>query len=296
MRHPDSHRTHRQRRTHGFTLVELMVALFITAIMFTVGYRALAQALDSRKQLEEQQARLIAIQQALRTIEQDFELLTPRPVRNLLGDGYQPALTTSQTTTTTSGFGSSSSSSSNNSGCNGTSSSNSGSFSLGSSSGGSMGLSSGTGSGCASASSSSSSGAGSSSSSSGANNTPIVNGAPLVTLTRAGWTNPAGIQRSELQRVTYMIDNDTLIRAYYPVLDATASDALLKRTLLDHVKSFSIRFMDAGRQWRTDWPASAAALGAVAQQQSLRIRPVAVEVTLQLDDWGTLVRVIEIPG
>src|SRR5215469_18622519 len=84
----------RGRRAGGFTLIELLVALFITAVMFAIGYRELDQALKSRRELDEQSARLAAIQQAVRTIEQDFELLQPRPVRNLLGDGYLPALTT----------------------------------------------------------------------------------------------------------------------------------------------------------------------------------------------------------
>jgi len=76
----------------GFTLIELLVALFITAIMFVIGYGELDQALRSRRELDEHSARLIAVQQALRTIEQDFELLQPRPVRNLVGDGYLPGL------------------------------------------------------------------------------------------------------------------------------------------------------------------------------------------------------------
>ena len=80
------------KRRAGFTLIELLVALFITAIMFTIGYRALDQAFTSRKQIEEQSARLIAVQQAMRTIEQDFELLQPRPVRNVIGDGFLPAV------------------------------------------------------------------------------------------------------------------------------------------------------------------------------------------------------------
>src|SRR5580658_2054883 len=80
------------KRRAGFTLIELLVALFITAIMFTIGYRALDQAFTSRKQIEEQSARLLAVQQAMRTIEQDFELLQPRPVRNVIGDGFLPAV------------------------------------------------------------------------------------------------------------------------------------------------------------------------------------------------------------
>src|ERR1700692_746743 len=78
-------------RRRGFTLIELLVALFITAIMFAIGYRALDQALRSRKEGDEQSARLICVQQALRTTEQDIELLQARPIRQPTGDGYLPS-------------------------------------------------------------------------------------------------------------------------------------------------------------------------------------------------------------
>ena len=255
----------------GFTLVELLVALFITAIMFAMGYRTLDQAFTSRKEVEEQATRLLAVQQAMRTLEQDFELLQPRPVRQLLGDGYQPALTTSQNAATASspssssnGFGSLSSSSSSSSSSNSSNSSNSSSSSSSSSSSGSLG--------------------------SGLLDTS----APLVTLTRGSWTNPVGIQRPELQRVSYLLANGTLTRQYWPVLDATIAVAPHRRVLIDHVKTISFRFMDAGHQWRTDWPATA--LGPEAQRLMLRSRPVAVEITLELEDWGKIVRLIEVAG
>lgn len=219
-------------RTHGFTLIELVVALFITAIMFAIGYGELEQALKSRQEVEQQSARMLAIQHAVRIIEQDFELLQPRPVRNLVGDGYLPALI------------------------------------AGSSNGQLINT------------------AGSSAS--------LGTATPLVTFTRGGWTNPTGVQRSELQRVSYAVQNGTLVRAYWPVLDATLEDTVISRVLLDHVKGFSLRFMDAGHRWQTQWPATA--LSANQQGMLLRSRPIAVEVTLDLDDWGVLVRDIEVAG
>ncbi len=253
------------RRHHpGFTLIELLVALFITAIMFAIGYRALTQAFKSRAEVDERTARLTALQQAMRTIEQDFELMQPRPVRNLIGDGYLPAIMTFSSGT---GIGNTSSASSNPFG-------SSSSTPFGSTSGSTPGSSSGGGG----------------SSSGGSNSTSI----PVVTFTRGGWTNPVGVPRSELQRVSYVVENGALMREYTGELDATPNDPIAKRQLIDHVKYFNLRFMDAGHQWRTEWPPST--LGAGPQGFVLRSRPVAVEVTIELEDWGVLVRHIEVAG
>jgi general secretion pathway protein J len=235
------------RRQRGFTLIELLVALFITAIIFAFGYRALDEAFKSRREVDQQSARLIAVQQALRTLEQDFELLQPRPVRNLIGDGYMAALTAAQSSTI---------------GSLGTT--------LGSTGGSSFG------------------GLGSTSSNGSAT--------PLVTFTRGGWTNPVGIQRSELQRVSYTLENGVLMRQYYPVLDATEAVVPVKRALIDQVKNFSLRFMDAGHNWQNGWPPITTSTGAGSAAAALRLRPVAVEVTIELMDWGVLVRHIEVAG
>jgi general secretion pathway protein J len=234
-------------RPRGFTLIELVVALFITAIIFAFGYRALDQAFKSRREVDQQSARLIAVQQALRTLEQDFELLAPRPVRNLIGDGYMPAVAAAQNGAF-SGLGTT----------------------LGSTGGSSFG-------GLGNASSSGST-------------------TPLVVFTRGGWTNPVGIQRSELQRVSYTLENGVLMRQYYPVLDATEAAVPVKRALIDQVKNFSLRFMDAGHNWQNGWPPITTGTGAGSPATALRLRPVAVEVTIELQDWGVLVRHIEVAG
>jgi len=121
------------------------------------------------------------------------------------------------------------------------------------------------------------------------------NAQPILQLTRGGWANPTGLQRPGLQRVAYFLEKNTLRREYWTVLDATLTNTTIKRDLLTHVKAVTFRFMDVSRQWQTQWPPTAVA-GATGQESALRMRPIAIEVTLDTDDWGKLVRIFEVAG
>ena len=203
-------------RGRGFTLLELLVALFIAAVMFAMGYGAISQALTSRDSLKEQQAHLLELQTAVRVLEQDFMQLAPRPVRQAIGDEpAQPAL---------------------------------------------LGAVPGT--------------------------------QPIVALTRGGWANPAGLQRPGLQRVAYFLENGTLRREYWNVLDPTLASTTTKRDLMTHVKAVTLRYLDVAHQWQEQWPPGTATIR--AQEQILRQRPLAVEITLDTEAWGKIVRIIEI--
>jgi general secretion pathway protein J len=205
-------------RGRGFTLLELLVALFIAAVMFAMGYGAITQALTSRDSLKEQQARLLELQTAVRVLEQDFMQLAPRPVRQAIGDEpAQPAL---------------------------------------------LGAVPGT--------------------------------QPIVALTRGGWANPAGLQRPALQRVAYFLENGTLRREYWNVLDPTLASTTTKRDLMTHVKAVTLRYLDQAHQWQEQWPPGTAAIR--TQEWTLRQRPLAVEITLDTEGWGKVVRIIEIAG
>jgi len=118
---------------------------------------------------------------------------------------------------------------------------------------------------------------------------------PVVALTRDGWANPKGLQRTGLQRVAYYLENGTLRREYWTVLDPTLASTTARRELLKHVKSFSIRYMDVNHQWQEQWPpATSAVLIGTPLEMTLRERPLAVEITLDTEDWGKIVRIIEI--
>jgi general secretion pathway protein J len=118
---------------------------------------------------------------------------------------------------------------------------------------------------------------------------------PIASLTRAGWANPAGLQRTGLQRVAYYLDNGTLRREYWYVLDPTLASATARRELLKHVKTFTIRYMDLNHQWQDQWPpATSTVLVGQSLEAVLRERPIAVEITIDSEQWGKLVRIIEI--
>jgi general secretion pathway protein J len=109
--------------------------------------------------------------------------------------------------------------------------------------------------------------------------------------TRAGWTNTGGLQRPTLQRVGYRLDQDGLWRDHWSVLDRTLSVEPVRNKLLGGVRAVRIRFMNAQRTWVERWPANQGLPGT-----DDRLRPAAVEVIIELEDWGEIRRVIEVAG
>lgn len=72
--------------SHGFTLVELLVALAIFAIMSALAYGGLRSVLDSHQMVRERAAELERLQTAFLLMGRDLEQAVPRPVRDELGD------------------------------------------------------------------------------------------------------------------------------------------------------------------------------------------------------------------
>jgi len=109
-------------------------------------------------------------------------------------------------------------------------------------------------------------------------------------LTHAGWRNPAGRARSNLQRVAYGLRDGALVRYYWQVLDRAQDAQALETVLLDGVNKLEIRYLDADQQWHTVWPATALGGEVFAGQ------PIGVEVTLETDQEGSITRLFRVPG
>ena len=253
--------SHERRRASsaGFTLIEIMVALLILGIMSALGYGTYRAARISAERTEDSMKRSREIEFGMRVMVQDFAETVPRPVRDIMGQNRSAAMQGSG------GFGTLS---------------NAGSISgstLGS--GSTMNFA-----GQSFNSQTFSSGSGLSSSSSSTV-------APIVDLTRAGWSNTAGQQRSTLQRVSYTMVDDVIKRSYLINLDTVQGNTPIVQDLFTKVKAIQLRYLDGNQTWQTQWPPPN-----LGQPDSLSTRPVAVELIIEFKDWGQIRRLIEVAG
>jgi len=253
------------RSAAGFTLIEILVALLILGIMSALGYGTYRAARISAERTEESLKRSREIEFGMRMMVQDIAETVPRPVRPILGETRVAAMLG------TSGFGTLTPVPSSVGGT-GSSSSSSSSFSSSSSSGmsfNSMSFNSGSSSAAHSNSSA----------------------APILDLTRTGWSNTAGQQRSTLQRVSYGLVDDVLKRSYYVHLDNVQGTTPVVQDLFTGVKAIQMRYLDSNQAWQSQWPPPG-----LQQSESLSSRPVAVELIIEFKDWGRIRRLIEVAG
>jgi general secretion pathway protein J len=100
-----------------------------------------------------------------------------------------------------------------------------------------------------------------------------------------------------MQRVRYMLEDDTLYRESFLVLDRTTESEPRRVALLAGVKNFEMRFLDPGAQLRgdeletEDWP-EVWGVGAAVDGQA---PPAAIEVRLELDGLGEVQWLYELP-
>ena len=207
-----------------FTLLEVLIAMAITAVVAGLAYASFSTVLVGRESSQAVAERTYAINRAWLFISRDIEQFAARPVRDEFGE-MEPALQ-----------------------------------------GG------------------------------------IVARFPL-SLTRSGWHNPLGNPRAELERVNYRLAGDALYRDSYAVLDRSGNTEPREAQLLDGVIDLKVTFLQDGssarsvgsssdldtRLWEEGWVID------TSRPDELPPPPAALEVRLELEDWGEMRRIYVLP-
>ena len=111
----------------------------------------------------------------------------------------------------------------------------------------------------------------------------LFNGQELV-FTRGGNFSSLKLDQTELTRVSYSLQDEQFIRSHWRHLDSTQGDQPLSASLLSKVTNLQIRVLDQNNLWHLDWPIS----------DNAKIR--ALELTIELEDWGEIRRLFPAPG
>ncbi len=86
----------------------------------------------------------------------------------------------------------------------------------------------------------------------------LVGDGLLLELTRHGWQNPVDAARSEVQRVAYALNDDELVRLYWPVLDRAPDTVPVAQRLLQDVRDAEFIVHDDLEGEHASWPKAAA--------------------------------------
>ncbi len=209
------HRPPGIRKNTGFTLLELLVAMVIFAVMSVMAYGGLRNVIDNSDASKQSLQRLQAVQRAIRILNRDFSQLRPRPVRDAYGQRQLPLLADNAREN-------------------------------------------------------------------------------RVEFTRGGRVNPANLKRSSLLRVAYRVEDNRLYRLQWPFLDAAPGTEPATVAILENISEMRLRFLDAQGDWHGVWPPLNAqpvsTAGTTGEPAVATGQPSAIELVLNLEDWGEIRR------
>ena len=196
-------------KQRGFTLVEVLVALAIFALMAVFAYRGLGAVMQTREHLSEDNRRWRDLALTLRQLEQDLDMAVDRPLRDAAGL-VQPALA--------------------------------------------------------------------------GNPDALGEHAALLSVSRMGdaWHKGAA---ADVQRHGYRLNQGRIEQLVWPVLDQAPRAQPDVQTLLEGVRRFELRYLDAAGTWQPRWPLPGGRMGL----------PAALEVVVELDEGVTVTRVFALP-
>jgi general secretion pathway protein J len=164
----------------GFTLLELLVAIGIFALISAIAYGSLTRLMADRERLQAEQAFWSRLSLTFARLEEDLSQARERGVRDVIGF-LQPAFRGQPTDTRASS-------------------------------------------------------------------------PPSVEFTRGGVLTFSDGARSDLQRVAYRLDEGTLKRLVWPVLDLGPQTEPVETPLLSDVEEFRVRFYAPAGAWLDVWP------------------------------------------
>jgi len=100
--------------------------------------------------------------------------------------------------------------------------------------------------------------------------------------TRAGWSNPADLKRSTLQRFGWQQAGSELQRIRWPVTDRVADSQAATEVVLTGVESLALSYRDNSGAWRERWP----------PDEGLARLPSAIEVVVDTRRFGRVRRLL----
>jgi general secretion pathway protein J len=199
------------RYSGGFTLLELLLAITIFAIISTFMYAGLKVVLDTEQHTTRYNQRITKLQLGFNLIQRDIIQLTDRKIRDQHGD-HQAALY----------------------------------------SGGLSGV--------------------------------------LLELTRGGHANPMNLPRSNLQRIGYQLEEETLYRYTWRVLDRAQDSEPNKFKIIEGITSLEMIYYDKDLNKLNQWPPEIRG----SEPDEEPPLPVAIEINLELEDMGEIRRIFPV--
>jgi general secretion pathway protein J len=113
----------------------------------------------------------------------------------------------------------------------------------------------------------------------------------LLELTRSGYANPMKMPRSQLQRVGYQLEEKTLYRITWPVLDRAQDTEPRRQKLFDGVENLSFSFFDKDMKRQTAWPPTSSG----NPDEAPEALPKGIELVIETETMGTLRRLFRAP-
>ena len=195
---------------HGFTLLEVLVALSIFAIIGLGSHQLLSTVIRAKDATENSTKELVELQRAMMLLERDLTQIIDRPIRGAYGDPL-PSLM-------------------------------------------------------------------------------VATGDYDIEFSRGGWRNPRQFNRSDIQRVAWLLNQDVLERHYWHVLDRAEDSEPQVQKVIEGVRDFRVSLLDDDNEATSSWGLDASLQEPTEQPQPSL--PRAIEILLVTESIGELRKLV----